>query len=401
MPTTSHNFSPFLPGDAALAASDVTDKVLQMVASSARLAGNLPRETRQTIERYMAVINSYYSNLIEGNRTRPHEIRAAQRGDFAQDPAKRDLQLESLGHIRVQEWLQAQQPGLDILYTPAFIQAIHGEFYRHVPDSLRQLKNHRGDIVDEVIPGEWRTKEVTVGQHQPPPAEDIPSLLQQFCDIYHPDHYKGEKRFIATLCAHHRFAWLHPFADGNGRVGRLLLDTTLKALNMEGYGVWCISRGLARASDQYRTLLARADAVRQGDFDGRGLLTERGLLEFCDFMLDTAIDQVDYIGNLLQLDKLKDRIQSYVNARNEGRVVGMGRLKDVAVLILYNAFLLGKLDRATALELCAMPERSARRLLAQLKEEGLLSETSSRSPLYWEIPEHAEPWYFPQITPGV
>jgi hypothetical protein len=47
------------------------------------------------------------------------------------------------------------------------------------------------------------------------------------------------------------------------------------------------------------------------------------------------------------------------------------------------------------------PQRTARRLLGQLKSEGLLSDTSSRSPLRWEIPEHAEPWYFPELVPGV
>ena len=59
----------------------------------------------------------------------------------------------------------------------------------------------------------------------------------------------------------------------------------------------------------------------------------------------------------------------------------------------------GEIERAQALELCALPERSARRLLSQLKKEGLLSETSSRSPLRWEIPEHAEAWYFPELAP--
>jgi DNA-binding IclR family transcriptional regulator len=56
------------------------------------------------------------------------------------------------------------------------------------------------------------------------------------------------------------------------------------------------------------------------------------------------------------------------------------------------------IDRAQALELCAMPERSARRLLSQLKSEGLLSETSSKSPLRWEIPEHVEAWCFPGLV---
>ena len=118
-------------------------------------------------------------------------------------------------------------------------------------------------------------------------------------------------------------------------------------------------------------------------------------------MLDTAIDQVNYISGLLQLDSLYLRLKKYVQARNDGRIPGVGKIKEVSALIIYNAFLSGKLARSTALELCAMPERSARRLLKQMREEDLLSEKNSRSPLYWEIPEHAEPWYFPQLTPDV
>lgn len=401
MKTTSHNFSPFIPSNAALEASDLADKAVTMITASARLAGGLPAETRNTISRHMAVINSYYSNIIEGNRTRPHEIRAAQRGDFSSDPAKRDRQMESLAHIKVQEWIREQAPTLDKVFSTAFIQTIHREFYQQVPESLRLLKNTKGEIADEVVPGQWRTKEVTVGRHHPPRASDLLPLMRQFCEIYHPDRYKGEKKIIATLCAHHRFAWIHPFADGNGRVARLLTDSTLSTIDIESYGVWCLSRGLARASDRYKTLLERADFSRQGDHDGRGLLSERNLVEFCDFMLDIAIDQIDYISGLLQIDQLRTRIQGYIHARNDGRIPGLGSIKPVAALILYNAFVLGKLDRTIAFELCAMPERSARRLLSQLREEGLLSETSSKSPLRWAIPEHAEPWYFPQLTPGI
>jgi len=401
MPITSHDFSPFIPSERALEASDLTDKVIAITKASARLAAYLPEETRLKIIRHMAVINSYYSNLIEGNRTRPHEIREAQRGNFSKDPAKRDLQMESVAHIRVQDWIREQSPDQDEIFSPEFIQAIHREFYQHVPETLRLLKNQKGEVVDEVIPGEWRSKEVTVGRHHPPPADDLPSLMRQFCDIYHPSRHRGDKKTIATICAHHRFAWIHPFADGNGRVARLLTDTTLNAIGLDSSGVWCLSRGLARTSDRYKELLERADFPRQGDHDGRGLLSETGLIAFCEYMIDTSLDQINYISQLLQVDQIRDRIRHYITARNDARVPGLGEIKPVAAIVLYNAFMLGKLDRSTALELCAMPDRTARRLLSQLREEGLLSETSSKSPLYWDIPEHAEPWYFPQLTPGV
>lgn len=141
--------------------------------------------------------------------------------------------------------------------------------------------------------------------------------------------------------------------------------------------------------------------LSRGASDGRGPLSQERLGLFCKFMLETALDQVSHISDLLALDGLRARIQSYIEARNDGRVAGMtGNFKPVTALILYNAFLTGSLERAEAIELTGMPERSARRLLAQLKEDGLLSETSSRSPLKWEIPEHAEPFYFPQLAPG-
>ena len=201
------------------------------------------------------------------------------------------------------------------------------------------------------------------------------------------------------MAAHHRFAFIHPFLDGNGRVGRLLTDAALKAVGLDSYGAWCLSRGLARSANQYKSLLASADAARQGDYDGRGTLTEKGLLNFCEYMLDTAIDQVTYISELLNLAKMRRRIEGYIAARNDDRVAGISApIKTSASVILYTAFAQGEIERAYALELCAMPERSARRLLSQLKSEGLLSETSSKSPLRWEIPEHAEPWYFPNLT---
>lgn len=400
MASSIMDMAPYIPSDRALGQSSLPDKAIALVNQSARLAGQLSPLTLATLTQHMLAINSYYSNLIEGNATRPHEIRAAQRGDYSGEPAKRDLQLESLAHMQVQQWLRDLNPDLDTVFSTDFIRSLHREFYLRVPESLWTIKNQQGDAADKIVPGEWRRLRVIVGQHVAPEPDNLESLMQRFCTTYHPKNFVGDRKLIAIMAAHHRLAWIHPFMDGNGRVGRLVTDAALRAAGLESYGAWCLSRGLAKTAAHYKGLLAAADQPRQGDYDGRGALTEKGLLAFCDYMLNTAKDQVTYMSSLLDLPGLRQRIDSYIQARNDRRVTSMPEpLKPAAALILYTAFLHGEIDRTLALEFCAMPERSARRLLSQLKSDGLLSETSSKSPLRWEIPEHAEAWYFPQLAP--
>lgn len=402
MNTTSHNFTPFIPGEEMLRTSELPDLAMSLVSADAKLAGHLTEVTKETIRQYMAIINSYYSNLIEGNHTHPREIRAAQRGEYDDDPSKRDLQRESVAHIYVQNWIKEQSPDQDSIYTCDFLKAIHREFYNQLPEHMWEIKDKEGNVKGKVVPGEWRTEGTVVGRHVPPSENDLNSLMQQFCEIYHPNNFTGDKKYIAVMCAHHRFVWIHPFIDGNGRVVRLFTDTALSSLGLNSVGVWCLSRGLAKTSEDYKASLARADFSRQGMGDGRGLLSQNNLQDFCRYMLGTAIDQVEFISGLLELGKMQNRITKYIQARNDDRVSGIhADINELAAIVLYHAFINGELKRSMAYEhLSGMSGRSARRLLTQLKSEGLLTETSSRSPFRWAIPEHAESWYLPELVPA-
>ncbi|WP_148861019.1 Fic family protein [Marinobacter fonticola] len=397
--TTVFDIAPFIPSEAALEKSLLPDKVMALSTRSAELAGGLAPESFEVIRRHMAVINSYYSNLIEGNSTRPHDIRRAQAGDYSDDPFRRDLQKESVAHIEVQEWLFNESPNLDRIFSHDFLLELHRQFYGALPDSLKLVHDETNNAQERVIPGTWRSRDVSIGSHVPPSSKDLCQLVKRFCETYHPNRYHGTQKVIAVLSAHHRFLWIHPFLDGNGRVARLWTDAALRAIGLTSYGLWSISRGLARTSDQYKKALAQADFPRQGNIDGRGALSESGLMNFCDYMLETALDQVNYMSEMLDLKALKKRVQAYVTARNHGLISGFDApLKHTATTVIFNAFISGELDRKEALELTAMPERSGRRILSQLREDGLLTETGPRSPLRWAIPEHAEPWYFPELV---
>lgn len=110
-------------------------------------------------------------------------------------------------------------------------------------------------------------------------------------------------------CAHHRLAWIHPFIDGNGRVTRLATHAAL--YRNFTVGLWSISRGLARTQQEYYTHLEAAEASRQGDYDGRGNLTEKGLWSFCYYFLNTGLVESDTPIGVIRFGLPLDALQFY------------------------------------------------------------------------------------------
>tara|TARA_R110002073_G_scaffold315814_2_gene488466 strand:+ start:84 stop:1304 length:1221 start_codon:yes stop_codon:yes gene_type:complete len=393
---------PMLPSEKGIESSDLPDLVIDLERKASKLGGMANPIVLEVITKHMRVINSYYSNLIEGNSTHPREIRKAMEGKYNDDPAKRDLQLESIAHITAQEAFEANPPSLEILNTADYIKNIHNLFYENIPESLRRVEGSNNEP-KFVIPGEFRKigEEVTVGRHLPPEAEVLENFLERFTNAYDLKYLHGQKKIIAAMAAHHRFVWIHPFLDGNGRVARLHTDLFLKGVGIGGYGMWCISRGLAKNNTTYKANLAKADHTRQGDLDGRGALSEANLIEFCEFMLKAAIDQVEYMEKLLDLKPMAKRIRSYIDDRNKGLVIGLESIRPEAARILERAFMYGEFERSDMEAISGLGLSVTRKLVQKLKEDGLLTEASSRSPLRWAIPDHAERYYFPELTPAL
>ena len=119
------------------------DLARDLLSQSAVHAGLLHPVTQLGIRELVRLVNSYYSNLIEGNSTHPAEIERAMRKDYAKEPAQRNLQLESLAHIEVQRAIEER-----ILRDPTpnpsnteFLRWIHCEFYCRLPEALRFVVN--------------------------------------------------------------------------------------------------------------------------------------------------------------------------------------------------------------------------------------------------------------------
>ncbi|WP_286839930.1 Fic family protein [Spongiibacter sp.] len=390
---------PLLPSHSATEKSALPALAQELERKAAKLEGHMRPNVKRVLTTHMRVMNSYYSNKIEGNSTHPREIRRAMSGDYSTDPAQRDLQQESLAHIAVQEWLDdGGLAGFDLFSSKALLE-IHRHFYQQIPDTLRQVRGADPESQAVVIPGQFRDRMVDVGLHVPPSPTEIQAYLARLQASYGFGTLTGVRRIIGIICCHHRLLWVHPFLDGNGRVTRLHTDLLLKEAGVGATGVWCLSRGLARNSVAYKAALAKADFGRMGDHDGRGNLSEKQLIAFCEFMMKTAIDQVDYITGVLELGGMLKRIEAYFQRRNQGLIPGMRSIKPQASKLVERAFLLGEFKRSECAEITGLGTSVTRKLVQQLKEEGLLTETSSRSPLYWAIPEHAEGFYLPGLSP--
>jgi len=132
--------APFAPNEKSCTEEGLLDLASILNRKAAQVSGQLEPETANTLRRHMAVINSYYSNLIEGNRTLPHQIREAQRGNFEDDPVARDKQIESLAHIDVQAWIASEDRSLEEVISVDFIKELHRRFYKDLPGDLKKVE---------------------------------------------------------------------------------------------------------------------------------------------------------------------------------------------------------------------------------------------------------------------
>ncbi len=119
--------------------------------------------------------------------------------------------------------VEKSEEGAD-MFTPQFLQEVHLEGFRWIfPD----------------MGGKFRTIDVSVSHHTPPKFYLVPGLMDDFLKDMRAKmeglSKVGNDTFVDELVtllawAHHRFLWIHPFQDYNGRIGRILNSIILLSL---------------------------------------------------------------------------------------------------------------------------------------------------------------------------
>ena len=250
-----------------------------------KLTGTTPAPVFFQLKRVFHMLESLGSARIEGNHTTLADYversleGTATVGDHLAEIANIE---EAMAYIE-----SAMQPGAEV--SEHFICELHALAVRNL---VRE-----GDAT----PGAYRVGQVQIAQsaHLPPDGVLVGSYMQELVAfIYRADAPKYD--LIKVALAHHRFGWIHPFGNGNGRVVRLLTYALMikYGFNVKAGGrvlnptaVFCSDR------DQYYAMLACAD-----------LGTPTGLEQWCLYVLQGVLVELNKVDQLTQYDYLKSKI---------------------------------------------------------------------------------------------
>ncbi|MDE3737854.1 Fic family protein [Metapseudomonas resinovorans] len=267
-----------------------------------RLSGSTPPAIFFQLKDIFHILESLGSARIEGNHTTLADyVESRVEGtDSASDPLREISNIEkAMAYIE-----EVITPGCEL--TQHFIRELHAMTVANL--------DREGDRT----PGAFRTGEVRIAlsNHLPPDALLVPGYMEElvgFVNRNEPPKYD----LMKVALAHHRFGWIHPFANGNGRVVRLF---TYALLIKYGFNVSTGGRVLNPTAvfcndrERYYAMLGTADQGAPGSLES-----------WCVYVLEGILHELNKVGQLTDYQYLKRAILSPAisHARERGLINSM------------------------------------------------------------------------------
>ncbi len=393
-----HQFEPLLPAESVL--GPLLERASDLSRAATQLGGAAAPAAVGELRHLLRSMNSYYTNRIEGEHTRPSDIERALQQDFSAQTDLARKQRLALAHIHTEAVCEArlhsraESSGAAAttawLYSEAALYWLHQQLFQGLPAADLALSGG-----GHLVPGQLRQAQVAVGLHEAPAFAALPAFIARWSQVYGSVR-RGEAAVVALAAAHHRLAWMHPFMDGNGRVARLHTHLLLHANGLSN-GLWSPLRGFARSEARYKALLQAADEHRRSDLDGRGNLTQAGLLDWVHYVLDTCIDQVQFMAQQLNVASMRQRIAAALAFDAAQPKTGV---RTEALMPLHYLFVAEtEIGRADFKTMTGLGDRVATETVSALLRRGYLASDTPYGKLRLAIPRHALRFYFPALWP--
>ncbi len=240
----------------------ITTSMINKVAVIMKMIGKFSSTdnlSSQPLLRRKNQIKSIHSSLaIENNQLSESQVKDLINGKLVIGPQKDIIEVQNA--IKVYEKIHDINP-----YTQQDLLKYHQLLMSSlVSDAGSYRKGQVGVFDDE--------KAIFMA----PPADRVPSLMNQLYDYL--NHY-DENIFIKSCVFHYEFEFIHPFSDGNGRIGRLF-QTCLLAKEEELFYYLPVESIIKKKQQSYY------DAISQSNLEGSSNA-------FIDFMLDAIIETMN------------------------------------------------------------------------------------------------------------
>ncbi len=265
-------------------------------------------------------------------------------------------QVEKRGDVReVQNYVRAMEYGLKRL--------------NELPLSLRFIRELHGILMEGVrgehaTRGEFRQSQNWIGSpgatlneatFVPPPISEMLECLNQLEKFFH-----AETRLpplVEAALVHYQFEAIHPFLDGNGRIGRLLVTLLLCQRNVLSKPLLYLSAFFEQRRQEYYDLLLKVSSTG-------------AWREWIQFFLRAVTEQSgDAVSRSRRLQELQ---HSYVQLAREKR------LAPTAVQLVELVLMKPVLNARTAQEYLKITPPGARKAIKALMEAGILTEITGR-----------------------
>ena len=271
--------------------SELTELIISLnsLQTQDRWEGTTPEPLFKQFQTVLFMVESVATARIEGNNTTVLE--------YVNSKIDNDRST-SYGFQEINNLLKAlqfiEENGKTHLLNRLFVSQLH----KIVMDGV--LLDEEGDFT----PGEYRKENVAIlnSEHRPPDAITVNDYMADLFDfVAKPVQIRYE--LLKTAIAHHRFVWIHPFTNGNGRTARLF---TYAMLVRSGFAVesgrivnpaavFCSTR------KEYYKFLEEADkSVNTGN--------DEGMLHWCEYMLSGLKKEMDNLSRLTNYNFVKTNL---------------------------------------------------------------------------------------------
>ena len=286
------------------------------------------------------------SSRIEGTRTEMDDV---------------VLDEEDVSPERRDDWGEVRN------YIEAMNTAIHT--LKELPLSLRLLRNAHAVLMSGVrgekkTPGEFRRSQNWIGgaslsdaAYIPPHQQDMLELLSDMEAFWHNEHIQVP-HLIRIAISHYQFETIHPFLDGNGRIGRLLITLYLVSHGLLARPSLYLSAHLERHRGAYYDALTR---VRESNDMGH----------WCRFFLQ-AVSETAENG--------KQTFQRILSLRQdlEHLIVSLGRRAENGRRLIYHLYEHPAVTVHQVMEVLSVQFNPAGNLIATLMDMGILKEITGQ-----------------------